>query len=290
MNRKFDDDDDDLTPIDLPPTYAEATSTGGSYAPTPQPIPPPPRRNPAPPPRTNHPPPPPHAHHSQRPPQPPPPQRPSPVTNNKPSTESLYTGNSNLPFGFPKGYLCQKCKNTGYKIKNGEVCRNCWDKFYLKTHAYNPNPSLPFKFPRNYYCKKCNNTGYKKKNGATCKECWALYSPRNNYSSVRTTYQPSYFGSTTFIPAGNGFMNTSVMSTTTTTMAPPMRVPPGDPRLGGVVCGNCRGSGMVRFLLDMELCPVCAGLGRLVNVPNRVPVPPPPPPAPATPYYYYGKR
>lgn len=36
-----------------------------------------------------------------------------------------------------KGFLCQKCRNSGYKVKNGKVCRECWDRFYLKNNAYN---------------------------------------------------------------------------------------------------------------------------------------------------------
>ncbi|KAG7193178.1 uncharacterized protein KQ657_000935 [Scheffersomyces spartinae] len=58
---------------------------------------------------------------------------------------------------------------------------------------------------------------------------------------------------------------------------PPIKVRPGDPRLGGVLCGRCRGSGIVHFLLDEEMCPVCSGLGRIVNQPNG---PPPMPPLP----------
>lgn len=44
----------------------------------------------------------------------------------------------------------------------------------------------------------------------------------------------------------------------------PVQLMPGDPRLGGNLCGKCRGSGQVSFFLDKETCPICAGLGRVV--------------------------
>ncbi|KAI5968820.1 hypothetical protein KGF57_000082 [Candida theae] len=159
---------------------------------------------------------------------------------------------------------------------------------------------LPFKYPRNFHCRKCNNTGYKLKNGKTCKDCWERFAPRNTSNSVNHNFHPQHFGSTTFIPygspsvpnphpGGRGGGSGSFFSTAPTV---PLRVPPGDPRLGGVLCGRCRGSGMVRFLLDMELCPVCSGLGRVVNVPA-----PAPPPVPIQQYQqqphpsmYYGDR
>lgn len=45
----------------------------------------------------------------------------------------------------------------------------------------------------------------------------------------------------------------------------PMQVQPGDPRIGGILCGRCRGSGRVMVFLDEELCPVCLGLGRIIH-------------------------
>lgn len=129
---------------------------------------------------------------------------------------------------------------------------------------------LPFTYPRGYWCKKCSNTGYKHKNGRTCKDCWETFAPRNSYSTVSSGFHPQYFGSTTFIPHPSSYSGGYQSS------GPPVRVPPGDPRLGGVLCGRCRGSGMVRFLLDMELCPVCSGLGRVINLPRPAPAPAPP--------------
>ncbi|CAK7903235.1 hypothetical protein CAAN3_06S05710 [[Candida] anglica] len=171
---------------------------------------------------------------------------------------NLY-GNAELPFQYPKGFLCSKCKNSGYKVKKGGMCTNCWMKFYISSNAYNPNPRLPFKYPKRYLCEKCENTGHKKKNGKTCTTCWERYAPRNNpQMSSMGSFNPFLGGGvTTAIVGGNGGPGGG----------PAMRVPPGDPRLGGQLCGGCRGSGLIRFLLDEELCPVCSGLGRVLNVP-----------------------
>ncbi|CUM62787.1 uncharacterized protein PRCAT00000345001 [Priceomyces carsonii] len=174
------------------------------------------------------------------------------------SSSSLYGNSANLPFHYTRGYFCQKCKNTGYKIKNGKICRDCWQKFYLNDNSYNPNPELPFKYPRRYLCEKCQNTGYKLRNGKTCKDCWEMFSPRNPYNAVSSSgLLDSFFGSTTEYIRPTNFVGQSNL--------PPVRVPPGDPRLGGILCGRCRGSGLVHFFLDEDLCPVCHGLGRIIG-------------------------
>ncbi|BAO38111.1 hypothetical protein KLMA_10489 [Kluyveromyces marxianus] len=57
-----------------------------------------------------------------------PPQQPPRPSNNN---------NNNLPFTYPPRYYCRKCRNTGYKIKNGHKCKTCWSKFYT------PPPPAP---------------------------------------------------------------------------------------------------------------------------------------------------
>lgn len=222
---------------ELPPSYEEAVlqSNTGVYER--------PATNPTPPPRPQRPSSSAPSAHSQN----------GPPPTNKPSnTGSLYTNNDALPFRYPQGYFCDKCKNTGYKIKNNKICRNCWDKFYLNKNAYNPNKSLPFKYPARFLCEKCNNTGYKIKNGKTCKDCWGRFCKR--------TYSPSVTSFLGFTSA----TDTIMIPLASQPAGPPLRVPPGDPRLGGMLCGRCRGSGIVHFLLDEELCPVCGGIGRVL--------------------------
>lgn len=201
-----------------------------------------------------------------RPPQRPPQQPPRPTvgssSNSRPPQGISYSNNQGLPFEYPKRYLCKKCKNTGYK-KEGRMCLDCWGRFYLPTHAYNPNPDLPFKYPKGFICEKCYNRGIKVKNGKTCKDCYARFAPRNNYTInppgvsgpfMGPPSQPLVLPQPPFMPGG--FPPAPQM---------PMRVPPGDPRLGGTLCGNCRGTGQVWFFLDSELCHVCGGLGRILN-------------------------
>lgn len=289
--------DDDINPAEPPPSYEEVIkeSTSGSYS-RPNPPPPQPSR-----PESLRPPQPPrpssssHSRHNLATPLASAPQRPQ-----RPSQDpnSLYTTNNRLPFHFPKGFLCQKCRNSGYKVKNGKVCRDCWDRFYLKNHAYNPNPQLPFRFPKRYMCEKCNNTGYKLKNGRSCQDCWERYSPRNTYQPVpsQLSFNPFSFTQTMTMrpmaPYGPGAGPAPGPS------LPPMRVNPGDPRIGGTLCGRCRGTGLITFFLDDELCPVCNGIGRILSGPPMQPPGPPPgqyrPMPPGGPYgpspYKGGKR
>ncbi|CAH6723775.1 proline-rich protein Hua1p [[Candida] jaroonii] len=197
----------------------------------------------------------------------------------RPSENDIYTANLSLPWRYRKGVFCKRCKNTGYK-PDGKYCTNCWEQYYLRKNAYNPNPNLHWKYPKSYYCSKCNNTGTKTKNGRSCKDCYERFAPRNG---VRVSSSTSYdlFGSTTTTnfftpgpssanysgPIPNQFFNQfpggPPPGQFQSPPPPPIRVRPGDPRLGGALCGRCRGSGVVHFLLDEDLCPVCSGVGRL---------------------------
>lgn len=217
------------------PSYEEAT-----YQPPPQPA----RPQPQPPSLPRRQPPPP-----QRPQRPPPPRNPSASSSRPPD---LYTANASLPWRYPSRHYCSKCQNLGYKQRNGKACLDCWHRFYLQDHAWNPNPNLPWRYPKRVMCEKCNNTGTKVKNGLLCQDCWERYGPRNPgmRSASFAPYIPSF---SSYIPQPP--------------MPPqpqmPLRVLPGDPRIGGVLCGRCRGTGLVTFFLDEDLCPQCQGCGRV---------------------------
>lgn len=137
---------------------------------------------------------------------------------------------------------------------------------YAHSHSYTPtssqprppprpqqNPSLPWTYPPRFYCSKCGNTGYKLKNGRSCKSCWRRFAPQNNVVSA-----PTYYTNYTMPVYTNAWQGTR-----------PLYVQPGDPRLGGVLCGECRGSGRTRFLLDEDICPLCHGVGRIITQPQR---------------------
>lgn len=123
-------------------------------------------------------------------------------------------------------------------------------------------PALPWQYPRGFHCSKCNNTGYKIKNGRSCKTCWRRFAPPNNSGRL----PPLTMGMRTipfspFRPMSMGGQSMAPISTG----RGPLVVQPGDPRLGGVVCGECRGSGRVSFLLDEDICPLCRGIGRIIT-------------------------
>lgn len=126
-----------------------------------------------------------------------------------------------------------------------------------------PRPQPPFQYPRNYFCNKCHNTSIKLKNGLPCQDCYSRFARQN--ANVRFTPggggAPFPFGSlSSFIP---GSWTTTTTYTTVNNM-PPRVVRPGDPAIGGILCGHCRGRGKVDDFLAEYTCPTCKGLGRLL--------------------------
>ncbi|KAH3679940.1 hypothetical protein WICMUC_000683 [Wickerhamomyces mucosus] len=142
-------------------------------------------------------------------------------TNNNNNNMDDYLNSTRLPWDYPRGYFCDKCHNTGYKLKNGKSCKKCWEKFARQTNVqYIPSP---YPTGSNY-----NYSGYQ--------------IPFTNYS-INHGNGPSYNQP---IPLNHNQLYQPI---------PPRIVRPGDPSLGGVLCGKCRGSGtMFSFLaLDNEL-------------------------------------
>lgn len=147
----------------------------------------------------------------------------------------------------------------------------------MKISSNSGRPSIPWVYPSNFHCPKCNNTGYKLKNGKSCRSCWRRFCPKNpiNYNMGPTSssfyVSPSIGMSSPYPPPTNnfgygygcGYPPAPPMSVQQ--QQHPLVVRPGDPRLGGVLCGECRGTGRVSFLLDDDLCPLCNGLGRIVT-------------------------
>lgn len=128
-----------------------------------------------------------------------------------PETNQRLQGPPNVPWTYPEGYWCPKCRNTGIKIKNGLSCQDCYGRF-AKQHA-------------NIY----NNSYY---NQGPISTPW--------YGGLHSTSQR-------FVPASS----------------PPIVVSPGDPRIGGILCGRCRGRGTIYDLLGSFTCTTCRGVGRL---------------------------
>lgn len=77
-------------------------------------------------------------------------------------------------------------------------------------------PTSPFSYPPGYVCPYCRNTGVKLHNGSPCGSCERMFGRQN----VNVMYAPSHV----------------VQPGAITYMA-------GDPRIGGRLCGNCKGRG-----------------------------------------------
>lgn len=153
----------------------------------------------------------------------------------------------------PQGQSIKPAKpNPGYSFHDNSISSHLSPN---SAASGNPARNLPWVYPVNYYCEKCRNTGFKLKNGRSCKTCWRRFSPSNNIlpvvhpGYVNSYYQQPYQS----MPIGQPMQNRA-----------PVMVAPGDSRLGGVLCGECRGSGRIRFLLDTDLCPLCNGVGRII--------------------------
>lgn len=125
---------------------------------------------------------------------------------------------------------------------------------------YTSNQNLPFRYPRNYFCKKCRNSGYKTKNGKICKDCWKAFAPERYYGIVGN-------GGPSGGPFNGSGPNPNVVPLPPGSLVMPNPntrvVRPGDPSIGGKFCYNCKGSGLVSFFLDQDVCRQCNGVGRV---------------------------
>ncbi|CAR21743.1 Hua1p [Lachancea thermotolerans CBS 6340] len=183
----------------------------------------------------------------------PPARPPRPVSSAGPSGPSAYGASSPGP---------SAASSSSFQSYGGS-------SYTAPAASQSTRPSLPWTYPRGYYCTKCGNTGYKIKNGHSCKRCWRKFahsSPSQNVQVTYGGYAPSYAlygGAPTFgtVPMA---MGVSPASPAPASGGAPLVLRPGDPRIGGVTCGECRGSGRVRFLLDKEICPLCHGVGRVL--------------------------
>ncbi|GME77702.1 unnamed protein product [Ambrosiozyma monospora] len=210
---------------------------------------------------------------------------------NKPARDpkDLYTSNLALPWRYPKGYFCKKCKNTGYKTKSGgekKYCKDCWRKFKPYVTVIPPYPG----------------------NGRLVESKPVRYSSPVTVSPPVKVYQPivppplnpnvvalppgtsvyHYYPPVPMVPApppmpynATGGSRSSEKSGSPMSYQPapppppppppiPLVVQPGDPRIGGMLCPRCQGRGQVHFFLDLEKCTVCNGLGRVGS--NQMPL------------------
>lgn len=193
--------------------------------------------------------------------------------------ENESTSNHQQPLTLPAVNTPQKPSSNGYSRIAAPPPPIHHSQFHVRPTAaplkknsndlYTNNLDLPWRYSKTYYCKKCKNTGYKTKNGHACKDCWGKFKP--NITPPRTAQDLKYLlkhpppppkplnPNVVKLPPGS-IVRPMIMSP----VAPkPLVVKPGDPRIGGVLCGRCDGRGMVHFFLDLDRCPICNGLGRV---------------------------
>ncbi|GMM33768.1 Hua1 protein [Saccharomycopsis crataegensis] len=100
-------------------------------------------------------------------------------------------------------------------------------------------PQTPWIYPLGFQCYKCRNTGIKLKNGLQCIDCWRQFAPSSSHvRRITTAAIDNKTGRPLFLNAG-------------------------DPKLGGMVCGSCRGQGYIDSFLYYDTCFVCGGIGRV---------------------------
>ena len=144
------------------------------------------------------------------------------------------SNSNNLPFTYPPRYYCRKCRNTGYKIKNGHKCKTCWSKFYTPPPPAPAPPVTTVPVTAAPITVAVNPSGI-------------VYGPVNPIPGPPPN------------PAAAAAASNSN----------PIYVRPGDPRIGGFLCPSCNGTGQVRFLLDKVPCVDCHGVGRVFNAYHR---------------------
>lgn len=131
---------------------------------------------------------------------------------------------------------------------------------------YSPAVGGRLMYPPGFHCYKCNNTGYKLSNGHACRTCFESFAIPQS-SNVRVEYLPPAQYNPGWIqpPPVTVYANGSGVRV----------VAPGDPSLGGIICGACKGRGYVSNLGlgsfldelmggDCSTCRICRGVGRLL--------------------------
>ncbi|KAG5359146.1 hypothetical protein CJU90_3881 [Yarrowia sp. C11] len=127
-----------------------------------------------------------------------------------------------------------------------------------------PAPNNPLlHYPRGYHCPKCDNTGIKKKNGKSCQDCWGMFA-RPNQQVINVQGPQQQYNPFPFFPFSPPPPTQQTRIIAAPGAPPPVVVQPGDPRLGGQLCGKCRGRGLVYdWFSGDETCYVCKGVGRV---------------------------
>lgn len=179
-----------------------------------------------------------------------------------------------LPWQYPIGFLCPKCNNTGYK-PSGKSCKDCWTRFgprnnvqYIKpTLVQSQNSGLRIPFTNTRIDDGFN---LRQDQGAL-----AIYQappvPIQQQQPVIPPAEPPSYDTYQTVPQGRPqqyqqpIFQPVYQQPMYQAPLPPRVVQPGDPSIGGILCGRCRGKGYTGggFLNDYESCRICGGTGRV---------------------------
>lgn len=127
-------------------------------------------------------------------------------------------------------------------------------------------PNVPWVYPPGYHCYKCQNTGVKLKNGKQCQDCYGRFARQNAHIRMAPAFGAAGSSGSSFrslIPSF-GLAPPQPMMYNAGGPGGPLVLAPGDPRIGGIECGRCRGRGMLSDLLGDYTCSTCRGIGRLL--------------------------
>lgn len=188
---------------------------------------------------------------------------------------------------YPPGVWCEKCHNTGYKAYDpNNPHEKCWNKYGRNyTAAVWDSPNFDFSNPT--LQKPLPNSRYSASTSPVSSQPFSPTPVQQSYSHPGY-YQAGQNGppppqmmppprpSQPMMQGGAGYYNQPQMGPGAMPFVsgmsyghpPPgaLVVRPGDPRIGGRLCMNCGGDGVIEcgfFLLDTETCRACNGTGRV---------------------------
>ncbi|KAJ8591540.1 hypothetical protein M405DRAFT_932076 [Rhizopogon salebrosus TDB-379] len=160
---------------------------------------------------------------------------------------------------YPSNYTCAKCKNTGYKnFDPSHPCRKCWEKYgrpYAGPLTYTPwsaeSSSRPSKFQRAL-------PRFTPPQASRLSPAPSSYAGRPSYGPPPVP--PANYGEHLYV------CNPIIGMGEYPPVPHAIPVRPGDPRLGGVLCLKCGGTGTLPLLfIDLRPCSVCGGIGRILR-------------------------
>ncbi|KAM0787519.1 hypothetical protein ACM66B_003590 [Microbotryomycetes sp. NB124-2] len=165
---------------------------------------------------------------------------------------------------YPKGFVCPKCSNTGYKpFKNragddsNHPCRKDWQKYgkpfqgalALSVNEPAANYQRPIRLPPLPQQHHPPLPSPPPPLPPQAPMTMSPYGVQQYHPPPSAMYgAPVQHGWGGGVPSGGAIV-----------------VRPGDPRIGGRLCYRCGGDGVVMgFLFDQDTCPMCFGSGRIL--------------------------